>query len=445
MKHSSNEAHGTLPQLKLSVKQQEIICSLELREETLAAAYQRKLALNLSDTYENGAIDVASDKWKSRHFKRIGQKKAEKLPLARTEIFYQAEGWFQGINAFLNHILNVLNIVGIFALNILTSTLQTLGFTRAVMLLFDLSLVFKSLLFPTGSVEKQLSYWLRFKNILNKDQRLFRICNNIVWLSFIIAAFFLTGGMSAIVAFAFHLFANLSGPVINAIHILTKRYDIDSHTKLLHKLTQELHAIRDQKAVLSNELSGIEEEIKVLRTYTNMYSTFELKDRMARLEEVRNSIEKDIMDLEPIETMFKTLTTSVKKVIYNLRSHFALSLLSVATVITGVCLLMFAPVIPLMVAGACFVLVGGSFFDGIGKKVYLSLKERFSKKPTVCPDEDDTLSTTATLYKNLGKISEETMGLDADTSAAVVYSMWEKKPEAATPLSLPHVFMGMTA
>jgi hypothetical protein len=407
-------------------------------------SFQRHTAANLAVVFTQGSDDTTSDKTKARRYHLMAGHGQEKNLTSLTADIYNAESWFQGVNSLLDRVVNLFDIIGVLTFNILNTALQSLGFTRAFILLLDIALVFKNVFFPQGKAEKNLSHWQRLKNIWNKGERMQRIISNTLWLAFTGTTMLLTGGLSVVVGFAFHIFANISGVTFNIIHTFANRYDIKNHVNLICQLQAHSLSLEKRASIVKKQLATLQMDEELLEKslcdpliQKNPAALKFLNLQLSTLHTDHVFMQEQIVNLADSISVNNNLLAAAHMRLTSIKQHRLFALATTLTVMAGVGFLLFPPAGGFMLAGAIMVLVAGSLLDGLGKKLYFALKEK-----TIHPaaSQETAPGSTAQLTRRIEK-TPVNIAPPAFISGQHTKSLWQKKPVAVTPVTFTPVRM----
>jgi hypothetical protein len=454
MKSSMNETGKTLFQMELSVKQKEIFCNLDFSKYPGVGAYQEATAAELVSIFEKGGNGIARDKWKVKKYKKLLPENQNQIDnnYFKTESVYATHNWLRAAFSFLDRAINLFDLMGYFAYAFLTTLVHVSGFGHAMMLAVDIGIILKSVFAPAGTNEKKLSYWDRLVNILRKGERIKRMISSVLWIAVSVSAIYLTGGLSLIAGIAFHTFVNMSALICNAMHSVIKLFDLSVHydfrKQLMKKIENNIQLQQDYQLAISEKLLNIN-KFKQLKTATfnpglkaSCATEIEvLKEEISMLHIMQYLIISETQELAVVRDKLQERLDGLT------RSRVYAAITS-TIVIAGVGLLVFAPSVPVMIAGAVSVLIVGSILDGLGKKLFTTLyegaKKRSDPKEISAPVSADlkTLSSTAKLYNQLPtstsvKKSSEAITQEIKASSEVFSyaSLWTKIKAPVVPLA----------
>lgn len=334
--------------MALTIKQKEIFCGLNLSDNPDAHALQVQMAKELIIAFEQGGVEgAATDLWKSNHYREMAGMALIDAgsPIFRTKWFYFLSGNFTKARVTGLRINQVAAAVGHAFWNRLFSAF---GLSYFGEIAFHFGVVFYStVLKPVTETEAKLSYsertQLRFRNVLDKDDRLPKLINALIWGPLNLAGFILLG--------PFALLLNLFGFGID-LGLIASFSAIDVHRQKKTGL-----AVDKEIRTRQIELSRLEEEQRQGKEINN--------DRLIVLQKEINAFEySNILLKEQVED-------TIDDSIYT----FGLTVL----IITGIAMSFFPPTMVLgaVITGAALVVTFAPVIKNFCEKVW----NYFTKQP----------------------------------------------------------------
>lgn len=240
---------------------------------TFAQKCKKKILGKLAKIFEDGNEHAARDQWKAYECK-IGAGIEADPPgyssILRTDTLYKFHAWFiTGVRLFLVRLGRILAKLGH---AILPSFFAFFGLSYGIELGIDLAIVLKVTFNPVLSAEEIKAnhpswkrYWIRFKTIIRKDNRPYRMLNDLVWV--------LVNGIVLCTAGPLYLLLN---PILNLIGFVFDTgheffwlgRDAQKYTRLLNKIQKHI----DEKTDLLQkrpEDPNLKDQIDVLRFIQN--------------------------------------------------------------------------------------------------------------------------------------------------------------------------------
>lgn len=307
-----------------------IFCSLKLGGNKNAQADKMKFAGELVPIFESGSAETNPDPWKAHYYSKIAHPEVETpagSPLLQPKNMYTLSGIFQGCRLFLTRLKRLWDNVVAASQNtfqlFLKNALRIGGLYYGVSFAFDIwvigSNVFDYKVFPH---EEHLTEWQRIKqrfiNAINEEGRLSRMANDGVWFLINFISFFITGGASAII--------NLCGFIFDLGNEIYKAYKaVSPYASLQTKVTEELS---------QTDTADIDQHQKLVYIQQQL-----------------------------------TLAVEAEKK----RRAYTLSMITILTI--GMGLIFFPPTswAGVGIITATIVLLAGSVFEGIGKRIWHAL------------------------------------------------------------------------
>ncbi|MDR3491731.1 MAG: hypothetical protein P4M12_06770 [Gammaproteobacteria bacterium] len=392
----------------LSPSEMELICGLDLEENTEAQMLKKDLSRVLHHAYKNGEhinskYYCAKDKSKAIKYGHIADvNELEQETLFRAQSVYLASRRFNDARLLLLRTQRVLNALGETALNCTSQILSITGMSYLLRFIFDLGVILKHGFSPEGDHEKALSYSERFSLAWNRDGRKFRMRNDAVWFvvnaSGFVLAFF-TGGITKLVSKGL----GLMGFGFDVGHEYSEFSAVKKQENLMVKIENHIKEIDD----------NIDREKKVLELKYETLDNLLLPSPESSLEK-NNKINKVKSDIN--DTLVKQNNNYKEKQKY---THMLTQLNSKTTkdrnlrrYIVGATAVLFVAMtaiylwpayLTLFAIAAGAALISGSIVNGFGRRLYNGFKELFSSKQK--PVEVISRNTT---YKNgLRKILQQ--------------------------------------
>lgn len=401
-----------------TIEEKEWLCSFdptpqkEATQEDLDAIqhtkeWQKEIARNLSESFEQGNEETTRDPWKAHEYRQKAGLPSEPPGnmFFRTDTFYRYHAWWlTGIRLLL---VRVNRIVGKVAKSFLPSFFAFFGLSYGIGFALDLFIVLTTTFSPKLTPQEREANegfwkrtWTRFKNIITKGNRPYRMMNDFVWFTVNLIVLCTAGPLYLLL----NPILNLVGFGFDTTHeFFWLGRETQKHQRLISKLNQEIRATENLLAENQDNQ--------------------QLKNDLLRLNLVRDKI-KEKRNAVIRQKLWISCWTAV--------------------VMVGMILVYFPPTtIPgAFLIGSGLALIGGSLFTGLGRRLYLYAESYFPKivkwyksltepdnKPTNEPKEKFELSTYTA-------IELHTTG--ANTAAATERSL--TPPSAPLPRSRSRSF-----
>lgn len=360
---------------------QEIICSLDLSGNSDAKKYQAEIAKELAHTYEHGAKGVKSNKWKA---KKYAQMAGLKTPVAelqetvfKTENVYSAFSLFNDFRLFAVRFVNILMIANVMVRSVFNTVLSAMGLFFALRLAFDLSMVFKGTFFPAGDAEKELSPWERFKAVMKKDDRMYRMANDVVWFSINFLAMCFTGGLSVAGVVITTTLMNISGFAFDTFAEVARWREIQTLEHALAEIAEQNQRLKNEPKLVAllDELKRKEEQREVVKAFSDfnsanpIMSEQEVDTLLAQTEEAIASIKNTALYREHVK--FNQIETALTQRLTEAKRDRLRVIGIVAMVCVGAALTLFPMTLPvgIVMLGGVVSFLGGSVFNGLGHRI----------------------------------------------------------------------------
>jgi len=366
-------------------RQNEILCSLDLSGNEAANAYKKSVAAELADVYKQGRKGVKSDKWKARKYARMGAvaDKSYHIPntLMRTKTVYNVFGWFNDFRLFSLRVNRVFQFIDKVNLGIIPTVLSAFGLFFILRLSFDISVVLKSVFRPEGEVEKTLSHWQRLKDVMNKENRRYRMLNDIVWFALNVTTFCILGPAAGMVVAK--AFINISGFAFDTTMEATKWSETYAYNRALQNVKHTLSANKYYK-----EVHAKTQYLNQLKQFVNKHKKNKTQTKQVemRINEIENEIKKigelpEFQDSKKEYDKWTHIQTQLQKKTAEVKKTRLKTILLCAVICFGMSLSLFPFTLPLGVAvlGAVISFVGGSLLNGFVAR----LSDKFSAKKPV--------------------------------------------------------------
>lgn len=217
-----------------------------------------------------------------------------------------------------------------------------IGLSFGLELLIDFGVIIKSLVKPGPGESKSVSQ--RFKNIINKDNRPYRMGNAALWFSINLAAILLTGGASIIL----NLVGFSCDVVIDSVRGIREYW---KHHQLLQKVNQKIAVLKEQlKGDKSTTFDEIERAVKKGQLLYNPND---------KLEQIRK-------DHESLLVVRSELQNKMKTILKDRGYQVVIS----ALILVGMAFIFLSPASPFVLGGALLTLIVGSVAAGLGRYLW---------------------------------------------------------------------------
>lgn len=366
-----------------------------------AERLQKKMAEELKEAYSEGSRDTPIDSWEAKKYENLVKKLETELsrqPLIsavkkdpslwqlfkqtlkenfRTNSIYTATGWYTAIRLFIIYLNRIFANLEKYDMNkfhkFLPKWYAVLGLSYGLTFFLDCAIVLYSTFRKPKPEEANLSRWMRFKNVLKKGNRPFRLANDGVWFAVNMIGIFLTGGLSIIIS--------LAGFCFDEVHEIFKpAYRGFRHQQVSNKL--------------QNEINNLQKKIKQ-PTGDSAEDLSKLGSESQRkiIKENKENIKKDINILSYLNAQQKKQTwTTIKN---GFRPVFGTTL-----ILIGMGLILFPPTSApaALFIGVGLTIVGGSIFTGLFYRIYDFIQSKMPSKKAEEPFD---------LAKETGFVEEE--------------------------------------
>ena len=435
---------------RYTVRERELLCAPTYKPGKNASAEQIKAAetaknvrksisRELAKTFENGTNDASRDAWKAHNYKQIAEEQSLPAPgsnLFRTKHVYEKHVLFSQIRLLL---VRIGRITSYFGHVILPTFFAAFGLSYGITFAFDVGIVIKntfddqvtrdaiknekSLLKRALLLSDQLMQaaywqraWIRCKNAIMKDNRLYRLLNDGVWFAVNLTVFLTTGPLFLII-----------NPVLNLIGF---SFDVVHEAFWFGKHTHRHHHLMNK---LSDEIKEKEHQLEKNELTADQRST--LANDIAALNLMRDEIR-------------------LKR-----NSEFKRRLWTVAftaLLLVGMVMLYFPPTaIPgAFLIGCGLALAAGSIFTGIGRRMYMNAMEygkkawdwlQSKRQPNESPQsrmsislynpDNTTLSSDTAVTRTLRSQSSSAGNITTASSLFVEPTPTSKDPAGTPPRS----------
>lgn len=365
--------------LFFTIEEKEFICQLDFspskkatneqrRIAALAAKDKKQLCLELAKVFEYGNDHAAKDQWKAHQYrKKAGITTKPPGPeYLNTDSFYKFHAWwFTGIRLFL---VRVNRFFVYFGQTFLPAFFSFFGLSYGFSFLFDIAVVLKTTFAPKKTPEEirqNHSFWkrtwLRFKNVIQKDNRPYRLMNDAVWFLVNLTVLCTAGPLFLLL----NPILNLVGFSFDTVHeFFWLGRDTQKYTRLMQKINHQIK--HDCQKLASNPEDTA------------------LRDNIAK-----QRLMYDKLKHQRYLVMRRRLWISV----------------CTALVLVGMVLLYFPPTtLPgAFLIGSGIALAAGSLATGLGRRLYLILEEWIKKKKGQ-QSAKQAPSSTQKLRKSMGPV-----------------------------------------
>jgi uncharacterized protein YheU (UPF0270 family) len=406
-------AHKDVTQSEIT-RHNEILCSLDLSQNADADAHQKALAVELVEVYENGAKGV----WKAKKYSQMANlaSKSSLIPETKwkTETAYTGFGWLNDSRLFAVRLANLLNVAKVGTITALSSVLSVLSLIFAVRLVFDISLVVKAIFVPEGEEEKNLTKWERFKAVMAKDNRKYRMANDILWFALNLTTIILSAGMSVAGVVAAKTMLAVGGFAFDSLVEVIKWTDVRRHEQALNDIQAKKAEIENSPEYVSviAEIVAKNEKLNLLRLALELTqgeavpADHKVHVTIAALtndvEELKNSVSyREHAKYAHIEIQ---LTQKVAQVRRDRIRFIAIIVLACV----GMSLSLFPLTLPLglVIAGAAVAFVAGSLVTGLGERVSnaVTADPKSEVKVEVMPENNAVVEAAKLIAPNADRL-----------------------------------------
>lgn len=218
--------------------------------------------------------------------------------LKKTRNYYWFSGWFTSIRLVFARGNKILDKYGRAIPNNISIAGSPFKFTAlgglsyGLELLFDLGVIFKHLFRPDPH-EKNLAWYTRLWNTLQKDDRWYRMINAVFWFSVNLALLIVTGGGSAL--------ANVLPFAFDVLHDrFRESKDVREHEAFLAKVKTQLDEVTNSiKKVISNDGDRFIQLINEQQILENKLSPIDIRlDTYDALYDEKQYVEEKLSDVE---------------------------------------------------------------------------------------------------------------------------------------------------
>lgn len=175
-----------------------------------------RLAHPLAAVYESGLDNVAPNTYKENFYlAHCVQIDNQSSYSSRTSTFYFSMALLNDIRLFASRTAKLLTVISPIMDVVPPQFFVCLTVVLyPIRILIDLYIIARNALFPTSELQKNLSFFRRAGNVLNKDGRFGRLMSNIAWFTDICLSYTILGEMAAMhlsigIAVAFMLYSAL--------------------------------------------------------------------------------------------------------------------------------------------------------------------------------------------------------------------------------------------
>ncbi|MHB1946790.1 MAG: hypothetical protein ACYCQI_01580 [Gammaproteobacteria bacterium] len=362
--------------LDLSLDEKAIFASLNFANEDLLIA-QWETVYELAHAYESGSDEATQDKWKAKQYHLRAQTvTAADLEcgnaLFNTSQAYNALAWYNSARIAIARIHRPIEVhyKALLPKKLGNLPFGILALTSGIELLVDTCIIIKSLVMPGPDEPKSVAQ--RFKNIMNKDDRIYRMSNAALWFSINLACLFITGGLSIVL--------NLAGMAADVVvEGVRAASQIRRYNKMLEKVDHRIHELEAsikqnsvRKMIIKSQIKQIEclektglETNKKFKLDSSIVENY--KKLQNELEGLRDQ-EKEYKNLFAVKEQIQEQREAVKQA----RRR---SVLIAVGVLVAMSVFFLAPVVQipvLAVVGAWAALTIGSVLGGFARRAWTS-------------------------------------------------------------------------
>lgn len=413
-----------LPGLSLTVYQAEKFCALDLSKDELAIENKRQVAEVLAKYFKRGGKQGGADEWKAKQYALLANRNVRKEEeskiieelnswnLRRTQHWTAIFGWFNALRLSLIRINRIGDSLGNpFIVNFISNALDVVtdkikfikpaidsikkrvlsigGFYFIFELALEVGVLLKHVFKPDPG-EKHLHWHQRLYNAWCEDLRWHRILNAAVWLAVNVAAFVLTGGISAILNICGFSFDPINELIHSWVEIKKNKNLLDKINKKLHRLENILTKFAPNEFELRGKLeSNIAESeqklseltLKIERTDNKILAKKLLLNKANLIKSLNSakqqleSVDNYIKSVAPIGTLeeykkYRLIKAKQEESLTNLKLDRFRVVCVALGVLVGMALLLFPPAGIPVIAGALTAFIAGSIIGGLGIRIY---------------------------------------------------------------------------